>query len=597
MKLRLLLLLAAALAAAPAAGQTIKSLGYNTTNGNVVAATNVTFTNSVGFATNARAATRTNLGATTVGDSVFTATNQTAAQAAIFGTNAEIRNSSGIVALSLSGGETKLLSPISFPYINGSAAATTSRANLGLGTTNAVTFSQLSVSNGAITNPAIQLGDSTTGFSASQSPSTIRAIAGGSVVFSLFGGGFNVTPAATFSTNVTVGGTLGVSNAATFSTNVTVNGNLSVGSLTTTTPSTWALDATQTAADTNGILALPSNANVIRLTNNNAISGVSGGVLGAFYYLVNQTTNSVTISNVGGITVQGGTPLTLGANQAATLVATGATNASVAARGDLNDVALGGTANTAPSQTASSGASLMTRDLGDARYLPSFGKYMDGTYYRQTMADWMPTRVTNGGSATFEATGSRWGIYGAADAGSVAGVRIGRMEPSHGAAFGGNNTWNTGFSAFVFLSAWSRSNQVLRFVVGHDINDPIGQYPTNRAVGVEFSGDGSLSARLIAHNGTTATNGPLITGLRADPYAHYDLYAVRYYPNGTVELYRSVSRGPFTNIPPATITGGPTNNGSGFTFGAVDVAYDNGTNVAAASATTFIHWWGYQYHD
>jgi hypothetical protein len=130
------------------------------------------------------------------------------------------------------------------------------------------------------------------------------------------------------------------------------------------------LDATQTAAATNGILDLPSNANVIRLTNNNAISGVSGGVLGAFYYLVNQTTNAVTISNVGGITVQGGTPLTLGANQAATLVATGATNASVAARGDLNDVTLGGTANTAPSQTASSGSSLMTRELSDARFPP-----------------------------------------------------------------------------------------------------------------------------------------------------------------------------------------------------------------------------------
>ena len=50
------------LLAAPAAAQTIKSLGFNTTNGNIVAATNVTFTNSVGFATNSRAATRTNLG-------------------------------------------------------------------------------------------------------------------------------------------------------------------------------------------------------------------------------------------------------------------------------------------------------------------------------------------------------------------------------------------------------------------------------------------------------------------------------------------------------------------------------------------------------
>lgn len=84
MKLRLLFLLAAAaLAASPAAGQTIKSLGYNTTNGNIVAATNVTFTNSLGFATNARAATRTNLGATTVGNSVFTATNGAAAATAI----------------------------------------------------------------------------------------------------------------------------------------------------------------------------------------------------------------------------------------------------------------------------------------------------------------------------------------------------------------------------------------------------------------------------------------------------------------------------------------------------------------------------------
>ena len=154
-----------------------------------------------------------------------------------------------------------------------------------------------------------------------------------------------------------------------FATNVTVNGNISVGSLTTTTPSTWALDATQTAAATNGILALPSNANVIRLTNNNAISSVTNGVLGAFYFIVNQATNAVTISNVGGITIDGAQNLTLSPNESATLVATGATNASVAARGDLNDVALGGTQNTAPSQTASSGSSLMTRALTDQRQI------------------------------------------------------------------------------------------------------------------------------------------------------------------------------------------------------------------------------------
>jgi hypothetical protein len=65
MKPYLLTLLAAcALAAAPAAAQTVKTLGYNATNGFIVySGTNaLTFTNSVGFATNARAATRTNLG-------------------------------------------------------------------------------------------------------------------------------------------------------------------------------------------------------------------------------------------------------------------------------------------------------------------------------------------------------------------------------------------------------------------------------------------------------------------------------------------------------------------------------------------------------
>jgi hypothetical protein len=279
-------------------------LGYNTTNGQVVySGTNpLTFTNSLQFATNARAATRTNLGGTTVGDEVFTATNAAAAATAV-----------------------------------------------GLGTTNYVGFGGVEILgdelqiNGASINSVA--------FGGKLDFEERRFSDGVSTVFEYSTNSFAVTPNATFSTNVTV------------------NGNLSVGSFTTTTPSTWALDATQTAADTNGILDLPSNANVIRLTNNNAISGVSGGVLGAFYYLVNQTTNAVTISNVGGITVQGGTPLTLGANQAATLVATGATNASVAARGDLNDVTLGGTLNIAPAQTADSADSLMTRGLSDVRYL------------------------------------------------------------------------------------------------------------------------------------------------------------------------------------------------------------------------------------
>jgi hypothetical protein len=64
MTTRLILLLAVLLCwAVPAAGQTIKSLGYNTTNGNIVAATNVVWTNAFSFSTNTVAAqVRTNLG-------------------------------------------------------------------------------------------------------------------------------------------------------------------------------------------------------------------------------------------------------------------------------------------------------------------------------------------------------------------------------------------------------------------------------------------------------------------------------------------------------------------------------------------------------
>ena len=320
MKLRLLILLAAALAASPAVGQTIKSLGYNTTNGNIVAATNVTFTNSVGFSTNAQSATRTNLG---LGATWLTNTNAT-----------NFRTAIGLGATWLT-----------------NTNVTNFRTAIGLGTTNNPIFSALTLGAG----DELQINGSgiySVGFSGQLEFETRTLDQNGLNVFAWSSNSFAVTPPATFATNVTV------------------NGNLSVGSLTTTTPSTWALDATQTAAATNGVLALPSNANVIRLTNNNAISSVTNGVLGAFYYLVNQATNAVTISNVGGITVQGGTSLTLGANQPATLVATGATNASVAARGDLNDVALGGTANTAPSQTASSGSSLMTRSLSDTRFYP-----------------------------------------------------------------------------------------------------------------------------------------------------------------------------------------------------------------------------------
>jgi hypothetical protein len=243
MKLRLLILLAAVLAASPAAGQTIKSLGFNTTNGQVVySGTNtLTFTNPLAFGdTTNTASIRTNLGLGATNYPVFR-------------------------GLEITDGDTLYINPYNI---------------------NADTF-------GLVLNFEEQ------NFSQD-----------GATVFEWSSNSFTVTPSATFSTNVTV------------------NGNLSVGSLTTTTPSTWALDATQTAAATNGVLDLPSNANVLRITNANTISAVSNGVLGAFYFLINQSGTNVVISNSATITARGATNITLGANESATLISTTATNAS-----------------------------------------------------------------------------------------------------------------------------------------------------------------------------------------------------------------------------------------------------------------------------
>ena len=69
----LLTLLLATLCAATSYGQTIKSLGFNSTNGQIVAATNVVWTNSFSFSTSTVAAqVRTNLG---LGWSALTNTN------------------------------------------------------------------------------------------------------------------------------------------------------------------------------------------------------------------------------------------------------------------------------------------------------------------------------------------------------------------------------------------------------------------------------------------------------------------------------------------------------------------------------------------
>lgn len=84
----LLSILLTAILCATASAQTIKTLGYNSTNGQVVAATNVVWTNAFGFSTNTVAdSVRTNLG---LGATWLTNTNVTNFRTAVgLGENSE----------------------------------------------------------------------------------------------------------------------------------------------------------------------------------------------------------------------------------------------------------------------------------------------------------------------------------------------------------------------------------------------------------------------------------------------------------------------------------------------------------------------------
>lgn len=447
----------------------------------------------------------------------------------------------------------------------GATNATNARSNLGLGTaaTNASTDFQPAsanltnlASNNAInlTNfPALllrtngsaagltsfpTLNQNTTG--TASNVTGIVAITNGGTGTNTAGGArtnleLGVTNSVVFS-NITANGTLGVSNAATFATNVTIVGNLTAKSLVTSDPVNIILDATQTSAATNGVLTLPDNANLIRLTNNNAISAVTNGRLGSFYYLVNQATNAVTLSNVGGITIDGGANLTLSPNESATLVALGTTNVSVAARADLNNVTLTGTDNLAPSQTNTSGAHLMTRDLVGQEFVNPRTK-MQTTYWfgLEGLGLWQ----TVSGAATIAGNrgpkfGPSMGIYTAtkpAVSASGSGVRLGGTSISGSSAWrpvdGGAFTAKTHVVNYYSATGGANLAFGFSFAGGGNTNfwaapDSFGlfwvQQPTNSwAASTAFTLHNRIAVSnvvwVVSTAGTTDTNAPTWTDL------------------------------------------------------------------------------------
>jgi len=230
MKLRLsiLLLAAAALAATQAAGQTVKSLGYNTTNGQIVysGSNSLTFTNALQFSTNARATTRTNLGLGGSDSVTFSNLSLGANGSLAIGGMNLTAITSGIDLAFKRAGSTELelktngliLHVGSYDFSAGNTnGASTTRTNLGLGGTNDVSFSRLSLSNGATNNLAVTLGATNRGFSATSGPDRITTTVAGISAFSVFSNSIETGSGvvANFATNVSVGGTLTATGNAT----------------------------------------------------------------------------------------------------------------------------------------------------------------------------------------------------------------------------------------------------------------------------------------------------------------------------------------------------------------------------------------------
>jgi hypothetical protein len=119
-------------------------------------------------------------------------------------------------------------------------------------------------------------------------------------------------------------------------------------------------------------------------------------------------------------------------------------------------------------------------------------------------------------------------------------------------------------TAWVRIQAVPRSGTA-RVVVGNNtfFATNIAEYPTNRAIGFELTdaGGDTNQVRLIAHNGTTNTNGPWVT--IGDIFQRYWIGVEQNKTNGEIKLYVGVNAATPTNNTNATISGGPTNNAGG----------------------------------
>lgn len=145
---------------------------------------------------------------------------------------------------------------------------------------------------------------------------------------------------------------------------------------------------------------------------------------------------------------------------------------------------------------------------------------------------------------------------------AVGAVRLIANVNSRSAAGLGTLFANDSHTAWFRLESVPRENGLARFVLGapSNPNTNIATYPTNRAFGFELKGLGgdTNGIRLIAHNGTTNTNGPWVA--IGDIFQDYIIGVRQNKTNGEISLFVGLNQSSPTINTNATILGGPTNN-------------------------------------
>jgi hypothetical protein len=183
----------------------------------------------------------------------------------------------------------------------------------------------------------------------------------------------------------------------------------------------------------------------------------------------------------------------------------------------------------------------------------------------------------------------------ATNATSKAAIRLlqnANSRPSSGAGIVWGNNNHTFWSV---IDVVPRGTDVLRFVAGNnEQNTNYAIYPTNKAVGFEISlagesgGTGTNRLRLIAHNGTTATNGPWVN--IGNWFEQYTIGVQHNKTNGEVRVSIGVNgSSPAVNTN-ATIMGGPTNNGAGGLSTWEAGMFSTQTNAGGAAGGIYSAW-------